>query len=157
MTDMKYLLFILLLVAILITAGCIAQNNNANVPPTPQIVYVTVLVTPTQAAYPTSTSQIIHFPSLLGAFIDVKTHTACLDFSSDGTYIISNIKSNTGYPSTYQIKNNQILLSVPVNSMIGVGSNNIVVTCNLNGNIIDCGEKWGTFQKAGSCNSFANG
>jgi hypothetical protein len=44
---MKYLLFIVLLVGIIITAGCIGGNQNSAVTPTPQIVYVTVLVTPT--------------------------------------------------------------------------------------------------------------
>jgi hypothetical protein len=44
---MKYLLFIVLLVAILITAGCISGNKETVVSPTPQIIYVTVTVTPT--------------------------------------------------------------------------------------------------------------
>ena len=44
---MKYLLFIVLLVAILITAGCVGGNKEIVVTPTPQIVYVTVTVTPT--------------------------------------------------------------------------------------------------------------
>ena len=48
--NMKYLLFIVLLVAVVITAGCVTQNINTAVPPSPQIVYVTVLVTPTQTA-----------------------------------------------------------------------------------------------------------
>jgi len=50
---MKYFLFIILLMAVILSAGCVVQNNNPPVPPTPQIVYVTVLVTPTQTAYPT--------------------------------------------------------------------------------------------------------
>lgn len=45
---MKYLLIIVSLIAFLIIAGCVFQNNNPPVPPTPQIVYVTVFVTPTQ-------------------------------------------------------------------------------------------------------------
>ena len=49
---MKYLLFIVLLVGIIITAGCIGGNQNSAVTPTPQIVYVTVLVTQTQKASP---------------------------------------------------------------------------------------------------------
>jgi len=57
---MKYLLFIFLLIALLLSAGCVVQNNNPPVPPTPQIVYVTVLVTPTQAAYLTQTSQSVY-------------------------------------------------------------------------------------------------
>ncbi|MDO9549689.1 MAG: hypothetical protein Q7J03_01825 [Methanoregula sp.] len=44
---MKYLLFIVLLVAVLATAGCTGENQTPAVTPTPQIVYVTVLVTPT--------------------------------------------------------------------------------------------------------------
>jgi len=59
---MKYLLLIVLLVAILITAGCVVQNNNTPVTPTPRIVYVTVIVTPTQTAYSTSTSQSVYVP-----------------------------------------------------------------------------------------------
>jgi len=47
---MKYLLFIVLLVAILITAGCVGGNKETvvTITPTPNIVYVTVIVTPTQ-------------------------------------------------------------------------------------------------------------
>ena len=44
---MKYLLFIVLLVAILITAGCVGGNNETVVTQTPQIIYVTATVTPT--------------------------------------------------------------------------------------------------------------
>lgn len=43
---MKYLLFIVVLVAILATAGCTGGNQAPAVTPTPQIIYVTVLVTP---------------------------------------------------------------------------------------------------------------
>jgi hypothetical protein len=43
---MKYYLFIVLLMAVLITAGCAGGNQNSAATPTPQIVYVTVLVTP---------------------------------------------------------------------------------------------------------------
>ena len=59
---MKYLLFIVLLVAVVMTAGCVVQNNNPPVTPTPRIVYVTVVVTPTQTAYSTSTSQSVYVP-----------------------------------------------------------------------------------------------
>lgn len=46
---MKYLLFIFLLLAAVIFTGCIGGNRNSIVTtPTPQIVYVTVLVIPTQ-------------------------------------------------------------------------------------------------------------
>ena len=44
----------------ILSAGCVVQNNNPPVPPTPQIVYVTVLVTPTQTAYPTFISQSVY-------------------------------------------------------------------------------------------------
>jgi len=53
-TGMKYLLLIILLMAVLMTAGCVVQNNNPPVTPTPQIVYVTVLVTPTQTSIVTT-------------------------------------------------------------------------------------------------------
>ena len=58
--NMKYLLLIILLMAVLLSAGCVVQNNNPPVPPTPQIVYVTVLVTPTKMAFPTPTSQSVY-------------------------------------------------------------------------------------------------
>ena len=58
MGGMKYLLFIVLLVAVIITAGCVGGNQNSAVTPTPQIVYVTVLVTPIPT--PTSTPQIVY-------------------------------------------------------------------------------------------------
>lgn len=46
---MKKLLFVLLLVTILITAGCVGGNNSATVTPSqiPKIVYTSVPVTPT--------------------------------------------------------------------------------------------------------------
>jgi len=49
---MKYLLFNVLLVAVVIAAGCVGGNKETVVTPTPtpQIVYVTVLVTPTPTA-----------------------------------------------------------------------------------------------------------
>jgi hypothetical protein len=36
----------------------------------------------------------------------------------------------------------------------GTGANNIVITCDVNGNIIDCGKDGGVYQKTDSCNSF---
>jgi hypothetical protein len=54
---MNYLLFIVLLVVTLITAGCISGDNSNTVTPTPQIVYVTVLVTQTPTIItPTTTT-----------------------------------------------------------------------------------------------------
>jgi tetratricopeptide (TPR) repeat protein len=56
---MKYLLFIVVLVAVVITAGCVGGNKETVVTstPTPQIVYTTVLVTPT----PTTSAGIDNF------------------------------------------------------------------------------------------------
>lgn len=56
---MRYLFFIVLLVAVAITAGCIDPNVKAVVTPTPQIVYVTVTVTPTPS--PTTALKTILF------------------------------------------------------------------------------------------------
>lgn len=47
---MKYLLFVLLLIAVLLTAGCVGGSQNSIVTPTPQIVYVTAIATPTTIA-----------------------------------------------------------------------------------------------------------
>ena len=49
---MKYILLIVLLVSAVITAGCVTQNIGAAAPPTPQIVYKTVLVTPSKTFNP---------------------------------------------------------------------------------------------------------
>ena len=49
---MKYLPFIVLLVGIIITAGCISPNQNTVDTPTPQIVYEKVTVTPTLSPAP---------------------------------------------------------------------------------------------------------
>jgi len=43
---MKYLLFFIFLVAGLLVAGCVGGNQNYPVTSTPQIIYVTVFVTP---------------------------------------------------------------------------------------------------------------
>ena len=55
---MKYLLLIVLLVAAVITAGCVGGNQNTPVTPTPQIVYTTVFVTPTPTPNPSPTTPI---------------------------------------------------------------------------------------------------
>ena len=53
---MKYFPFFVLLVAILIIAGCVGGNKNSAVTPTPEVIYVTVLVTPTPTiVLPTTT------------------------------------------------------------------------------------------------------
>lgn len=44
-TGMKYLLIIVSLVAVLITAGCITQSNSTTVPPTPRIDNITIIST----------------------------------------------------------------------------------------------------------------
>jgi len=44
---MRCLLIIVLLVAVILSAGCVGENKNFLVTPTPQIVYITVFVTPT--------------------------------------------------------------------------------------------------------------
>ena len=46
---MKYFLFIIFLMAVILSAGCVVQNNNPPVPPTPQIIYVTFTVPVTQS------------------------------------------------------------------------------------------------------------
>ena len=46
---MKYLFFfIFLLVTVVTSAGCVGENQNTAVTLTPQIVYITMFVTPTQ-------------------------------------------------------------------------------------------------------------
>jgi len=52
---MKYLLFIVLLVAVLITTGCVSNTKNTVVTPTPQIIFETVKVTQTVTQTPTPT------------------------------------------------------------------------------------------------------
>jgi tetratricopeptide (TPR) repeat protein len=73
---MKYLLFIVLLVAVLITAGCVGENKITVGAPTPQIVYVTVLVTPT----PTTTTGIDKFNDA-GAL-----YSKSVDLANEGKY-----------------------------------------------------------------------
>lgn len=90
-----------------------------------------------------------------GTYIDVKNNNTCLDFSSDGTYLIRSISSSIAVQDRYQVKNNQILLSIPLNSMLGGGgANNIVLTCDVIGDRLNCGKLGGVFQKTASCNSF---
>lgn len=56
--DVKSLFFIVLLVTIIITAGCVDEKNSATVTPpqTPKDVYLTVLVTPTPLSTATDVS-----------------------------------------------------------------------------------------------------
>ena len=60
---MKYLLFVLLLVVVLITAGCVGGNQNSAVTPTPQIVNMTVLVTPTPIIITSTTPELKPTPT----------------------------------------------------------------------------------------------
>ena len=99
---MRYLLFLVLLVAMLITAGCTGGNQKPAVTPTPQVIYVTVLVTPTPTATPTTAATAVPTPATpaqrnitdgfwcrdttinIGkAPTDV---TECYQFFTDGTY-----------------------------------------------------------------------
>lgn len=86
---MKYLLFIVLLVAVLITAGCVGGNQKSIVTPTPQIIYVTVLVTPTPT--PSSTVDWSKNPTV-GHWEDSQRASESdymihrLWFKSDGTF-----------------------------------------------------------------------
>jgi len=81
--TMKFLLFIVVLVAVIITAGCIGGKQNSVVTPTPQIVYVTVLVTPT----PTSTVARAQDP-ITGVWrlSDSTGYDNRLRFNADGTF-----------------------------------------------------------------------
>jgi hypothetical protein len=97
---MKYLLFILILGAILITAGCVGGNQNSAATPTPQIVYVTVLVTPTltPASAPAPTVALRNDP-VIGVYRYFNPETDYDDrvrFNADGTFIesISTAKQN---------------------------------------------------------------
>ena len=90
---MRYLLFILILGAILITAGCVGGNQNPVAPTTPQIVYVTVLVTPTltPTSTPTPTLALRDDP-IIGVYRYYNPETNYDDrvrFNADGTFIES--------------------------------------------------------------------
>ena len=86
---MKYFLFIVVLVAVLITAGCVGGNQKSIVTPTPQIIYVTVLVTPTPT--PASTVDWSKNPTV-GQWEDSQRASESdyyihrLWFKSDGTF-----------------------------------------------------------------------
>jgi len=54
---MKFFLYISLLIALIISAGCVVINQNSVPTPTPQIVYVTVQATPSPIIIPLTTSQ----------------------------------------------------------------------------------------------------
>jgi hypothetical protein len=86
---MKYLLFVVLFVGVMITAGCVG-NKETVVTPTPQIIYVTVTVTPTPIPIVVQAQDpIIGVWRFDGVYIDVR-----LRFNTDGTIeSISGLKS----------------------------------------------------------------
>jgi len=88
---MKYLLFIVLVVAVVITAGCMSGNQNTPVPRTPQIVYVTVLVTPIQTPYPTPTSQSV--------FLTVTPDQKTQEQSTENIWIMGGVYGLASNPS----------------------------------------------------------
>jgi hypothetical protein len=100
---MKYLHFIILLMAVVISAGCTGGNQNPVVTPTPQIVYVTVLGTPspttmmtTKTPVPTATPIPVSELKITDGFWcrdttrnigkDPTTVRECYQFFTDGTY-----------------------------------------------------------------------
>jgi hypothetical protein len=77
---MKYLLFILLLVVVVITAGCVGGNKETVVTPTPQIIYVTMTVTPTSTVLQAK-------DPIIGVWrYDTGTQDVRWRFNPDGTY-----------------------------------------------------------------------
>ena len=91
---------------------------------------------------------------LSGSYINIQTNQTCLDISSDGTYLIRSVGSSLSIQEKYEIKNNKLLLTLPMNLLFGqIGQNNIVVTCDINGNTINCGKEGGIYQKIDSCSS----
>ena len=112
---MKNLFFVLLLVTIVFTGGCI--NNSG----------------------------------ISGSYIDTQNNRICLDMSSDGTYLIRSVGSSLSIQEKYKIENNKLLLTLP-NFIFGqIGQNEILVTCDVNGNIINCGKEGGIYEKTDSC------
>jgi len=90
---MNYLLLSIVLGAILITSGCLGQNQNPLATPTPQIVYVTVLVTPavTQAATPAPAVTVREDP-IIGVYRYYNPETNYdnrVRFNADGTFMES--------------------------------------------------------------------
>ena len=77
---MKYLFFIILLVAVIITAGCVGGNQNSAVAPTPQIVYVTVLVT--------------SIPTPVATQIPLSTNTQAIDPNGPNIVVKSSYKAS---------------------------------------------------------------
>jgi hypothetical protein len=103
LTGMKYLILILLLVAILINAGCVGGNNNAAVTPTPQIIYVTVTVTPT--SIPTIKSANIQLTESSSTISPIITPIDNFDY-----YIKSDTQIKTQLNATNRdLSNNMIL------------------------------------------------
>lgn len=92
---MRSLLFILILGAILITAGCVGGNHYPVATPTPQVVYVTVLVTPptlTPASIPPTPTVALKNDPIIGVYRYYNPETDYDDrvrFNADGTFIES--------------------------------------------------------------------
>jgi hypothetical protein len=99
---MKYLYLIIVLVALAITAGCSGGKQNPAVTPTPQIVYVTVLVTPSTTVSTPATSIPVPTPvpiterkitdgfwcrdTTMNIGKDPTDITECYQFFPDGTF-----------------------------------------------------------------------
>jgi hypothetical protein len=89
-----------------------------------------------------------------GTYINSRTNLTCLEFSSDGTYLSHIVGSSVSLKEKYEIKNNKLLLTLPMNFLLDQsGQNNLIVACDVNGDIIDCGKDGGTYQKIDSCNN----
>jgi hypothetical protein len=91
---------------------------------------------------------------LSGTYINSRTNQTCLEFSSDGTYLSYIVGSSISIKEKYEIKNNKLLLTLPTDFLFGqTGQNNIVISCDVNGDSIDCGKDGGIYQKIESCNN----
>jgi hypothetical protein len=91
---------------------------------------------------------------LSGSYINIQNNHTCLDLSSDGTYLLRSVGSSVSLKENYEIKNNKLLLTLPTNLLFGQDSqNNLVITCDVNGDILNCGKDGGTYQKTDSCNT----
>jgi hypothetical protein len=113
---MKNLLFIILLISIVFTVGCV---NNLGIS---------------------------------GSYINLQNNQTCLDMSSDGTYLIRSVGSSLSIQEKYKIENNKLLLTLPTDFIFGQNSQNeIFVTCDVNGKIINCGKEGGIYEKVDSC------
>jgi len=103
---MKYLVYFILLLIIVMEAGCVTVNQQFSPTPTPQIIYMTVQVTPTSTQIPTAETWILtetlQVPSRGTAAPDYKTvpafsspvkKGAVYKIQASGTYIYGNTVS----------------------------------------------------------------